>query len=138
MALITDAGGNMSKSINNLTGTDDVAVLLDDRVNKYKPGTQVFKLQSLSGLQPDSKVLTTESCKFSNLMNKYTDGIIPMPVKKSAALKLKLPVSVTRTYPDAKFIPAGTRFIVSFTGGDLSKDPIIVRGEWEDGDKQNK
>jgi hypothetical protein len=41
-------------------------------------------------------------------------------------------VSVTRTYPGAKFIPAGTRFIVSFTGGDLSKDPIIVRGEWED------
>ena len=58
-------------------------------------------------------------------MNKYTDGIIPNPVKKSAALKLKLPVSVTRTYPDAKFIPAGTRFIVSFTGGDISKDPIM-------------
>jgi hypothetical protein len=38
---------------------------------------------------------------------------------------------VTRTYPDAKFIPAGTRFIVSFVGGDLSKDPIIIRGEWE-------
>jgi hypothetical protein len=58
--------------------------------------------------------------------------LIDQPVKKSASIKLKLPVSVTRTYPGAKFIPAGTRFIVSFTGGDLSKDPIIVRGEWED------
>jgi hypothetical protein len=131
MALISDAG-SMSDSINNLTGTDDVAILLDDRVNKYHPGTQVFKLQSLSGLQPDSKVLTTEYCRYSNLMNKDTTGLIDQPVKKSASIKLKLPVSVTRTYPGAKFIPAGTRFIVSFTGGDLSKDPIIVRGEWED------
>lgn len=130
MALVTDAG-SMSKSINNLTGTDDVAILLDDHVDKYHPGTQVFKLQSLSGLQPDSKVLTTEYCQYSNLMNKDTNGLIPNPVRKSASLKLKLPISVTRTYPDAKFIPAGTRFIVSFVGGDLSKDPIIIRGEWE-------
>jgi hypothetical protein len=135
MALVTDAG-SMSKGINNLTSTDDVAILLDDCVDKYHPGTQVFKLQSLSGLQPDSKVLTTEYCRYSNLMNKDTTGLIPKPVNKSAALKLKLPVSVTRTFPDAKFIPAGTRFIVSFVGGDLSKDPIIIRGEWEDNGKK--
>jgi hypothetical protein len=69
-------------------------------------------------------------------MNKYTDGLTPMPVKKSAAIKLKLPVSVTRTYPTSKFIPAGTRFVVSFIGGDLSKDPVIIRGEWEDDKKE--
>lgn len=135
MALVSDAG-SLSKSINNLTGTDDVAILLDDHVDKYHPGTQVFKLQSLSGLQPDSKVLTTEYCQYSNLMNRDTAGLVSNPVKKCASLKLKLPVSVTRTFPGAKFIPAGTRFIVSFVGGDLSKDPVIIRGEWEDDGKK--
>ena len=43
--------------------SDDIAILLDDKVDKYHPGNQVFKLQALTGLQENSKSITTE--KFS-------------------------------------------------------------------------
>ncbi len=36
----------------------------------------------------------------------------------------------TRNFPK-KFIPIGTRFLVSYTGGDISK-PVIVGREFDD------
>jgi hypothetical protein len=73
-------------------------------------------------------------------MNKDASGrpmeITCLPINRSACVRIYVPVSVTRTYTlggeNPKFIPRGTRFIVGFLGGDFTKDPVMLRGEWED------
>lgn len=137
MAMISDLG-DMSQEINAQTNTDDVAILLDDYVNKYRGGFYVFKLQSLCGLQPDSRVITTQKVNYTNLMNKNKDLLVNYEINKAACIRLFLPISITRTYPHAKFIPSGTKFAVSFVGGDLSKPPTIIRGIWDDLDDIEK
>jgi len=135
MGMMRDTGGRSTADLQSITGVDDVAILLDDRVNKYNPGFQIFKLQSLCGLQPNSTVVTTQYLDTSNLMNKYPEQLGIYPIQKMACVRLWLPINVSRTYPHAKFIPVGTRFIVSFLGGDLSKLPVIIRGEWDDAEE---
>lgn len=109
------------------SATTEIAILLDDSVNKYHPGEQVFRLQSINGTQENSTDIITEDIRVPNLMNK--DGNVPFSkANYTAVVKLQLPRDVTRNYP-LKFIPAGTRFIVSFTSGDLTK-PVIVGREF--------
>lgn len=109
------------------SSTTEVAILLDDSVNKYHPGEQVFRLQSINGTQNNSTDVITENVSIPNLMNK--DGNVPFTqASYTAVVKLELPRDVTRNYP-LKFIPAGTRFLVSFTSGDLTK-PVIVGREF--------
>ena len=50
--------------------TTEVAILLDDYVDKYNPGIQTFKLQSVVGLQENSRAVTTTYNTVPNLMNK--------------------------------------------------------------------
>ena len=135
MGMMQDTGGRTTASLRSITGIDDVAILLDDCVNKYNPGFQIFKLQSLCGLQYPTNVVTTTFMNTSNLMNKYPEQILCQPLQKMGCVRLWLPVTISRTYPHAKFIPYYTRFIVSFIGGDLSKLPVIIRGEWEDAEE---
>lgn len=109
------------------SATTEIAILLDDSVNKYHPGEQVFRLQSINGTQENSTDIMTEDIRIPNLMNK--DNNVPFSkANYTAVVKLQLPRDVTRNYP-LKFIPAGTRFIVSFTSGDLTK-PVIVGREF--------
>ena len=109
------------------SATTEIAILLDDSVNKYHPGEQVFRLQSINGTQENSTDIITENIRIPNLMNK--DSNVPFSkANYTAVVKLQLPRDVTRNYP-LKFIPAGTRFIVSFTSGDLTK-PVIVGREF--------
>ena len=132
MGLMRDTGGRTTAELQSITGVDDTAILLDDRVDKYNPGFQIFKLQSLGGLQPNSRTVTTQYLDTSNLMNKHPEELGIYPVNKMACVKLWLPITVSRTYPHAKFIPMGTMFAVSFLGGDISKPPVIIRGIWDD------
>lgn len=108
------------------TSTTEVAILLDDAVNKYNPGYQVFRLQSVSGLNENSTAINSIDINVPNMMNK--DSINLGSVNTTAVVKLELPRDVTRNYP-LKFIPAGTRFIVSFNSGDITK-PVIVGREY--------
>ena len=87
------------------TSTTEVAILMDDHVNKYRPRVQTFRLQSISGLQNNSRDVET------------TYVSVPHPIE------------VTKSYPK-KFIPVSTRFIVSFNSGDITK-PVIVGREGE-------
>lgn len=107
------------------TTTTEIAVLLDDFVDKYNPGIQVFRLQSVVGLKENSRSIETENIRIPNLMNKNKNLPISQ-VKTSSVVRLVLPREVTRNYP-TKFIPAGTRFIVSFNSGDITKPTIIGR-----------
>lgn len=106
--------------------TTEVAILIDDAVNKYHPGKQVFRLQSINGLQENDNSVQTVQISIPNLMNKNSVDL--GQAKLTAVIELELPRDVTRNYP-AKFIPAGTRFIVSFNSGDITK-PVIVGREF--------
>ena len=46
----------------------------------------------------------------------------------ASTIMLEIPTDVARKYP-VKFIPPGTRFIVTFNSGDITK-PVIVGGEF--------
>lgn len=109
-------------------GTTEIAILLDDSVNKYHPGIQVFRLQSINGTQENDTSIETVNIDTSSFMNKDTGALAINQAKLTAVVKLELPRDVTRNYP-LKFIPAGTRFIVSFNSGDITK-PVIVGREY--------
>jgi hypothetical protein len=59
-------------------------------------------------------------------MNK--DPINIGKINTSSIIKIKLPREVTRDYPK-KYIPVGTRFIVTFNSGDITKPVIVGREE---------
>lgn len=114
------------ETITSDTSTTEVAILIDDSVNKYHPGLQTFRLQSISGTQDNSNAIDHQQVNIPNLMNKN-------PVNFSQAhltsvIQLELPRDVTRNYP-LKFIPAGTRFLVTFNSADITK-PVIVGREF--------
>lgn len=102
----------------------EVAVLMTV-CNKYVPGTQTFYLQSLVPLQDKSNSIIKETNTTSNLMNKDTN-IGLSEVKSSTTIQLEVPREVTVNYP-TKWIPPGTRFLVSFSGGDITKPKIVGR-----------
>lgn len=108
--------------------TTEVAILLADHVDKYHPGTQPFRLQSISGLNTNNRQLNTTQVSVPNLMNKDKSTILTHSVNTSAVVMINIPTEVTRNFPK-KFIPVGTRFIVSFNSGDITK-PVIVGREF--------
>lgn len=109
---------------NNFDSTE-VAVLLET-VNKYTPSFHKFRMQSVVGLEENSDGDQTQIISTSNIINKNKSSLHLSPVTTSNIIVLELPKEVTRNYP-VKFIPPGTRFIVSFTGGDITKPVIIGR-----------
>lgn len=117
----------MSTDNSNSFDSTEVAILLTT-CNKYTPGTQTFRLQSIVGLQENSTSTNTVSVSKSNLVNKDTSVVPLSSVTTTDTIDLEVPKDVTRNYP-TKFIPPGTRFIVAFTGGDITK-PIIVGREF--------
>lgn len=108
--------------------TTEVAILLDDYVDKYNPGIQTFKLQSVVGLQENSRAVTTTYNTVPNLMNK-DKNIGLSRVKTAPVIRLELPREICRNFP-TKYIPVGTRFIVSFNSSDITK-PVIIGREYD-------
>jgi hypothetical protein len=108
------------------TTTTEIAILLDDHVDKYHPGIQAFKLQTVSGLQDNTREQQTYGVTIPNLMNK--DPINSGTINTASVVKIKLPREVTRTF-EKKYIPVGTRFIVTFNSGDITKPVIVGREE---------
>ena len=106
--------------------TTEVAILIDDAVNKYHPGLQTFRLQSISGTRDNSNAVIHKPINIPGLMNKDRPQFSEAHL--TSVIKLELPRDVTRNYP-IKFIPAGTRFLVTFNSADLTK-PVIVGREF--------
>lgn len=117
----------MVKEMDNGTNRTEIAVLLDT-VNKYEPGSPYFRLLSISGLGSDSESTTTTKFDGSNLLNADTSVVACGSATTSDAISIDLPKEITKTFT-YKWIPPGTRFIVGFTSGDITK-PIIVGREW--------
>jgi len=113
--------------MNDLTNTSEIAILLET-TNKYTPGKKKFRLQSLSGLQENSTSSETTAIDTSNILNKDMSALPISSLNSSNIIELELPKDVSRNFP-TKFIPPGTRFIVSFISGDITK-PVIVGREF--------
>jgi hypothetical protein len=105
----------------------EVAILLTT-CNKYEPGTQTFRLQSLVGLEENSNTSSTTSLSKSNLLNKDTTSIPISSAETASTITLEVPKEITMKYP-TKYIPPGTRFLVSFATGDITK-PIIIGSDF--------
>lgn len=103
----------------------EVAILMET-TNKYHPGKVQFYLQALTPSKPktvDNTVRNTSN--LGNLTN-VDSNIGASEITSGSTLTLELPKEVARNYPK-KWIPQGTRFLVSFIGGDLTKPVIIGR-----------
>ena len=74
-------------STHNVNSNTEIAILLDDYVNKFHPGEQLFKLQMTGGMQNNSRALYRNQVSIPNLMNKETDGLEFGEVKRTAVVK---------------------------------------------------
>lgn len=107
----------------------EVAILMDV-INKYEPRTAPFYLQSLTpGKSKTTQTSITSNADTSNLANTDT-SIGSTNVTSGSTITLNVPTEYTLDYP-VKYIPQGTRFLVSFIGGDLTK-PVIVGRDYDD------
>ena len=96
--------------------------------DKYTPGKQTFRIQSLVGLKENSNQIEKTENQGGNLLNKETDHLPLGSANTSAVITIDVPYEISRRFP-VKFIPPGTRFLVSFSSGDI-KNPIIVGGDY--------
>lgn len=90
--------------------------------NKYYPGVQEFKIRSLVTGEKDETSYNNKR----NIKNKNSSMLGINTTTQASTIKINLPKQHTISYPK-KFIPAGTKFIVCFVGGDISKPQIIGR-----------
>lgn len=104
----------------------EVAVLMET-VNKYRDNMCKFYLQALVPSKPKSLEQTTIRNSTNNLAN--VDKISTSNITSGSTITLMLPKEIARNYPK-KWIPQGTRFLVSFIGGDLTK-PVIIGREFD-------
>ena len=120
---MAETGNNTEVDVVNTS----IAILLDT-CNKYEPGMQPFRLQSLVGLQENSNIKNKTKLNTSNIQNEDISALPIGDYTNSSVIKLEVPFEVSRRYP-VKFIPPGTRFIVTFSSGDITK-PRIIGGEF--------
>lgn len=96
--------------------------------NKYEPGEHPFRIQNLSGLQQNTNAISHTALNTSNVQNEDISALPIGEYNNSSVIKLPIPFEISRRYP-LKFIPQGTRFIVGFSSGDITK-PRIIGGEF--------
>jgi len=99
--------------------------LLVSTCNKYEPGEQKFYLQSVTPLKDGAGQDSSVTVSNNNLTNKDSSSGTSS-TSTSSSITLTLPKDISRWYPK-KWIPPGTRFIVAFIGGDITKPHIIGR-----------
>lgn len=107
----------------------EVAILMEV-VNKYEPGMAKFYLQSLTpGKSKTTATSVTSNANTTNLAN-TNPNIGSTNVTSGSTITLNVPTEYTIDYP-VKYVPQGTRFLVAFLGGDLTK-PVIIGRDYDD------
>lgn len=101
-------------------------IILMTTCNKFNPGIQTFYLQSLVPADSKSNKIVSEINDGSNILNKDKSGLGISKVSTCNTIQLELPREIARQYPK-KWIPPGTRFLMSFNGGDITKPKIVGR-----------
>nr|DAF97774.1 MAG TPA: type VI secretion protein [Myoviridae sp. ctYA416] len=113
-------------TVNGGLGYTEVAILTSV-CNKYKPGYQTFYVQALNPMNMKSAVKVTSKVRNPNIINKTP--LVTGSIETGSNILIEMPKEVVRNFP-TKFIPPGTRFLVSFLGGDINK-PVIVGRDYD-------
>ena len=79
---MADSANNTNVDVVNTT----IAILLDT-CNKYEPGQQPFRLQSLVGLQENTNAITTTPLGHSNIMNEDLSKLPLGDYKSSSVIR---------------------------------------------------
>ena len=101
--------------------------ILTSPCDKYKPGFQTFYLPSLNPMNLKSNTKQTINVQPSNLVNK--EPIKGGKIQVGSNIWVEMPKEVARQYP-YKYIPPGTRFIIGFPSGDITK-PIVIGRDYD-------
>lgn len=99
--------------------------ILTSTCNKYAPGKQTFYLQSINPMNEKNRGINKVTVNNDNIQNQDSSSESG-ELEMANNIVLDLPKDIARWYP-TKWIPPGTRFIVSFIGGDLTKPQIVGR-----------
>lgn len=94
-------------------------------INKYEPGKHKFFLQALTPTQNRSTEFTNDGPTYENILNKDIGALNLNGASVGSCIELELPKEITRWF-DVKFIPPGTRFVVSLGNG-ITKLKIVGR-----------
>lgn len=96
--------------------------------NKYHPGKQTFYIPALNPMNTRPNSVTTTQGAANNIDNAEEINA-NSTIESCSNIVLELPKEIARNYP-TKFIPPGTRFLICFIGGDLTK-PVIIGREYD-------
>ena len=114
-------------SSQDVAGTKDTHVCVNtDTFDKYKPGKVRFYIQDLAGTKEKTNKFETSDADTSNLLNKDVGALNIKPVKSGSVIEMDFPKELARNFA-VKFVPKGTRFIMSFDHGDSSRPRLIGR-----------
>ena len=105
--------------------TTRIAVSLDT-FDKYMPGKQNFFIAACTPTKTKTKQFMQANSNLGNVLNKNKGSLNAKLPQLGSAIELEVPKDVTRWF-EIKFIPAGTRFLVSFDGGNITRPRIIGR-----------
>ena len=101
--------------------------ILTSVCNKYEPGYQTFYVQALNPMNMKSPIKTTSKVRNPNIINK--NKLTTGSVQTGSNILIEMPKEVVRNFP-TKYIPPGTRFTISFLGGDINK-PVVVGRDYD-------
>lgn len=108
----------------------EIAVL-QENVSANNPGTAKFKIPVI---MTEDTISHIAAYGINNIVNKKNANISGYSINIEDTIDLKIPTEYTYFY-GKKIVPAGTRFLVAFVGGNVNDIKIIGRYDYnKDGD----
>jgi hypothetical protein len=102
----------------------EIAVLQED-ISRENPGTAKFKIPVIMTEDTVAHITTNNS----NILNRTNGNLANAYVNIENTIDLYVPQEYTQYY-DVDTIPAGTRFLVAFVGGNVNDIRIIGRYDY--------
>lgn len=107
----------------------EIAILQQD-VPSNNPGTAKFKIPVIMTDDTVSRIVASGS---KNIINRRNGNISGFSVNLENTISLRIPLEYTYFY-GKKIVPAGTKFLVTFVGGNINDIIIIGRYDFSDKD----
>lgn len=106
-------------NINNLR--IEIAILQED-VQSSNPGSAKFKIPVIMTNDVIGHINTSNN----NILNKVNGNLSASSINMEDTITLKIPTEYTYFY-GSSIVPAGTKFLVAFIGGNINDMQIIGR-----------
>lgn len=94
--------------------------------NKYEPGKKRFFIQALTPTKEKTLEFFEPVLPNGTILNKNAASLDLKVPKVGSAIEIEIPKEVARWF-QVKFIPEGTRFLVAFDGGDVTRPRLVGR-----------